>query len=218
MQSLINQPDFQRWIEQSLERQENILATSNQGTILLFRGDGLELIIKAAMGSGLVLKARKKTLLREYAAYQRMDGLKGVPECYGLIGGEYLAIEHIRGAPYRHASWNDRDQWFVEFFEILRSFHARGVSHGDLKSKSNIMVTEDQKPCVIDFGTAILLKQGFHPLNKRFFEYGKRLDFNAWVKHKYHGSYNDVSEEDRALLDYSAIESLIRKYREMRMS
>ena len=46
------------------------------------------------------------------------------------------------------------------------------------------------------------------------FEYLKRLDINAWVKHKYHGRYEDVSEEDARLLDYSAFENLLRRYRQ----
>jgi hypothetical protein len=82
-----------------------------------------------------------------------------------------------------------------------------------LKSKSNMIVGKDQKPYVIDFGTTFLHKDGFHPINNRFFEYGKRLDINAWVKHKYHGRYKNASEEDRELLDYSKLEYVVRKLR-----
>ena len=211
MKHLIKQPDFRQWIEHSLQQQENILAVSNQGTVLHYRGNGLDLVVKTAMGSGLVLKVRQKTLLREFEAYRRMDGLRGVPECYGLLGGRYLVVEFIRGTPYRQANWTDRANWFRDFLEILQSIHERGVSHGDLKSKPNILVTEDEKPCVIDFGTAFLHKPGFHPLNNWFFEYGKRLDINAWVKHKYHGRYADAVEEDRQLLNYGRIEYIVRK-------
>ncbi len=211
MKKLINQPEFRQWIQRSLQQQENILAVSNQGTVLHYRGNGLDLVVKTAMGRGLVLKVRQKTLLREFEAYRRMDGLRGVPECYGLLGGRYLVIEFIRGTPYRQANWADRANWFRDFLEILQSIHERGVSHGDLKSKSNILVTGDEKPCVIDFGTAFLHRSGFHPLNNWFFEYGKLLDVNAWVKHKYHGRYADASEEDRQLLNYSRIEYIARK-------
>ena len=211
MKELITQPHFRHWIEQSLSAQENILAVSNQGTILLYQHDGFELIIKTAMGKGLLLRARQKTLKREFAAYQRMHDLQGVPACYGLVDGQHLVLEYVHGTPYRQAEWVDRDQWFVEFLELLRSIHGRGVSHGDLKSKGNIMVTEDQKPCVIDFGTAFLLRPGFHPVNNWFFEYGKRLDINSWVKHKYHGYYSNASEEDRLLLNYGRIEYIARK-------
>ncbi len=211
MKHLIKQPEFRQWIQRSLLHQENILAVSNQGTLLHYQYDGLDLIVKTAMGKGLVLKTRQKTLLREFGAYKRMEGLRGVPECYGLLDGRYLVIEFIRGTPYRQAEWSDRERWFADFLEILQSIHDRGVSHGDLKSKSNIFVTEDEKPCIIDFGTTFLHKPGFRPLNNWLFKYGKRLDINAWVKHKYHGRYADASEEDRELLNYGRIEYIARK-------
>ena len=212
MKKLINQPEFREWIERSLAQRENILAVSNQGTILHYQHDGLDLIVKTAMGRGLVRKARERTLIREHQAYLRMDGLAGVPQCYGMIDGHYLVIEFIRGVPYRQAAWANRDRWFEEFLAVLRSIHERGVSHGDLKSKSNIMVTADEKPCVIDFGTAFVLKAGFHPVNNWLFEHGKRMDINAWVKHKYHGRYENISGEDLDLLDYSVVEYFARKF------
>lgn len=201
-----------QWIERSLERGENVLAVSNQGTLLHYRHEGRDLVVKSAMGSGLARRIRERTLLREFAAYQRMEGLQGVPACLGMIDGQYLVLEFVHGKPYREATWTDRDRWFVELLAVIRSFHERGVSHGDLKSKSNIMVTEDEKPCVIDFGTAFVRRQGFHPVNNWLFDHGKRLDINAWVKHKYDGRYQDISGKDLELLDYSRIEYLVRKF------
>ena len=212
MKKLINQPEFKEWIERSLAQRENILAVSNQGTILHYQNDGLDLIVKTAMGRGLARKAREKTLIREHQAYLRMGGLAGVPQCYGMIDGHYLVIEFIHGVPYRQAAWVNRDRWFEEFLAVLRSIHEQGVSHGDLKSKSNIMVTADEKPCVIDFGTAFVKKPGFHPVNNWLFEHGKRMDINAWVKHKYHGRYENIAGEDLELLDYSVIEYFARKF------
>ena len=203
--------ELRPWVRRSLLHGENILATSNQGTILLFRGEERSLIVKAAMGRGLVRKAREKTLLREYAAYQRLAGVGGVPVCYGLLDGHYLLLEHIEGTPFREARWRDRDQWFADLLEVLRDIHGRGVSHGDLKSKANLLVTRDERPCVIDFGTAFIHQPGFHPVNNWMFETSKRLDINAWVKHKYHGFYNHASPADRQLLDYGWLEVLARK-------
>ena len=211
MSDCIDKPAFRQWIETSLAQRQNIMAVSNQGTILHYREDGLDLVVKSAMGRGLVRTVRERTLLREYQAYQRMQGLQGVPRCLGLVGSHYLVLEFIRGTPYREATWTDRDRWFNELLAVLRSFHERGVSHGDLKSKSNILVTDDGKPCVIDFGTAFVRKPGFHPLNNRLFEHGCRMDINAWVKHKYHGRYEDIEGADLDLLDYSTIEYWVRK-------
>lgn len=212
MKKLINQPEFKEWIERSLAQRENILAISNQGTILHYHNDGLDLIVKTAMGGGLLRKTRERTLRREYQAYLRMDGLAGVPQCHGMIDEQYLVIEYVHGTPYRQANWVDRGRWFEEFLVVLRSIHQRGVSHGDLKSKSNIMVTRDEKPCIIDFGTAFVYKPGLHPLNNWFFKYGKRMDINAWVKHKYHGRYENIEGEDLELLDYSTVEYYVRKF------
>jgi len=204
---------LEQWIESNLASGSNILATSNQGIVLLFEGDGLKLVIKSAMGRGPVRKARQATLEREYAAYQRLKGVEGVPACYGLLAKRYLLMEFIEGTAYRHGTWQDRDQWFTELLAVIQAFHARGVSHGDLKSKTNMIVGNDQKPYIIDFGTTFLFQDGFHPINNHLFEYGKRLDINAWVKHKYHGRYKNASEEDRELLNYSKLEWLVRKLR-----
>ena len=211
MSDCISKPAFRQWIETSLAQRQNIMAVSNQGTILHYREDGLDLVVKSAMGRGLVRAVRERTLLREHQAYQRMRGLQGVPRCLGLVDGHYLVLEFIRGTPYREATWTDRERWFNDLLAVLRSFHERGVSHGDLKSKSNILVTDDGKPCVIDFGTAFVHKPGFHPLNNRLFDHGCRMDINAWVKHKYHGRYENIEGADLDLLDYSAIEYWVRK-------
>ena len=92
MKSLINRPEFRQWIESSLDRQENVLAVSNQGTILHYREDGLDLIVKTAMGRGAVRALRQRTLLREYEAYRRLEGVNGVPRCHGLVAGRYLVL------------------------------------------------------------------------------------------------------------------------------
>jgi len=213
VQSLESDSDLARWASRSLERGENVLARSNQGTLLKFSGDGTELLLKCPMGEGLLFKARRRTLLREYEAYRMMDGLAGIPECFGLVDGQYLAIEWVKGVPYREAMFADRDRWFEEFLEVIRGCHGRGVSHGDLKTKSNILVTEDERVCIVDFGTAFVHKPGLHPVNNWLFEFGKRLDLNAWVKHKNYGRYEDASAADREVLRYGWIEKLVRRAR-----
>lgn len=201
------------WVEHSLKSRTHILATSNQGTVLHYQDDGLDLVIKTAMGKGAVLHARRTTLQREAKAYELLAGVEGVPRSYGLVCGRYLALEHVNGVPYRDAEIPDRDVWFGSLLATIRACHERGVAHGDLKSKSNLMVREDGSPCIIDFGTTVVFRPGFHPFNHQLFSYLKQLDLNAWVKHKYRGRYEDASNEDRALLKYSLFESLLRKYR-----
>ncbi len=217
MRALLENPEFEadfiHWIETSLRTGENYLATSNQGTLLLYRQDGHECVVKAAMGKALVYQARLATLRREYQAYQKMQGVANIPQCFGFLQQQYLVMEYIHGSPYREAVWEDRDKWFTEFRQTIEAFHQCGLSHGDLKSKSNIIVTTDQKPCVIDFGTAIIHKPGFHPINHTLFKFSQRIDRNAWVKHKYHGDYNAAIAADENWLEYSKLESVLRRFR-----
>jgi len=217
MQELINNPESKQqliaWIEDSLKSGKHLLATSNQGTLLLFQQNGKQCVIKAAMGKTAVYKARLATLRREYQAYQKIKGVKNTPLCYGFLARKYLILEYIEGCPYRQANWDDREQWFSQFKQTLSEIHQRGVAHGDLKSKSNIIVTSEQRPCIIDFGTAIIYKPGWHPINHWLFNFACRIDRNAWVKHKYYGNYAAASETDSQLLQYSFLEKILRKTR-----
>ncbi len=209
--SMPPEDQLRNWIRQSLEQQQNILATSNQGTILLFQQDGSNLIIKTAMGRGLLLWIRQKTLRREYAAYRQLAGVAGIPVCFGFLDQRYLLLEQVHGRPYRDAVIRDREQFFDQLLIILRAIHGRKVAHGDLKSKGNLLVTDQQQPCVIDFGTSFRLKSAFHPINNWFFRTARRLDLNAWVKHKYEGHYSKASKADAELLHYSWLEILVRR-------
>jgi len=210
--SLPPENQLRNWIRQSLDQRQNILATSNQGTILLYQQDGQSLIIKTAMGRGPMLWIRQKTLRREYAAYRQLQGVAGIPLCYGFLDQRYLLLELVRGQPYRDANIQNREQFFARLLEILQAIHAHQVAHGDLKSKGNLLVTDQQQPCVIDFGTSFRLKSVWHPINNWFFRTARRLDLNAWVKHKYLGHYGNASAEDAELLHYSWLEILVRKF------
>ena len=158
-------------------------------------------------------RLRRKTLQREAGAYRKLAGVPGVPSCYGMVDDRYLVLEFVRGVHYRDAEIPDREGWFSKLLETIMACHQRGVAHGDLKSKSNLMVRESGAPCIIDFGTTVVYRPGFHPFNHRMFAYLKQLDLNAWVKHKYRGRYEEASEQDRKLLNYSLFEALLRKYR-----
>lgn len=206
-------PDLSTWVVASLESDNNILATSNQGTLLLYQQSGLECVIKTAMGTGTLRRARQATLQREANAYARLDGLWGIPRCLGMVDERYLVLEYIAGTTYRDAVIDDRQAWFDRLLGIIQGFHERGVAHGDLKSKSNLMMRDTGEPCVIDFGTTVMQRDGFHPIANRLFRYARQLDLNAWVKHKYQGRYEDASPSDKALLDYSALEKWLRQRR-----
>jgi hypothetical protein len=186
-----------------------VVAESNQGTIVRVRRGDLDLAVKTPRGRGIAWRARRFSLRREFRAYRRIEGVAGFPRCLGLFGGCHLAIEYVDGALLRHATPSDPEAFFRELREAIEAMHARGVAHGDLKSRQNVMVASDGRPVIIDLGTAIVRKPGWHPLNHWLFDYLRQIDLNGWVKLKY-GSYDRVDELDRHLVRRSRIERLNR--------
>lgn len=170
-----------------------------QGTLHLLRGFDPPMIVKCAAGRGPARWLRAAMIRREYGIYQHLAGISGIPRCFGLIPGPGLVLEFVEGVPRRGAEIVDREAFFAELLDIVRTIHARGVAHGDLAKRSNILVVDKRRPAVIDFGMALVRKQGFAPLHQAVFNLLIRLDINQWVKIKYDRRLDLASAEDLAL-------------------
>jgi len=207
------------WVQQQLECAKTPWQSGHQGQLLRYcRGDW-DLVIKCPHGRGIRGWWSRFSLRREHAAYERLAGIAGIPHCYGLLPGGYLVLEFIESSAFRGADIADRDAWFARLMAIIDTCHDRGVAHGDLKRKANLMLDAQGQAVVVDFGTAWLKKTGFAPLNHAIFRYLARTDINACIKHKYHGRYDQVQAADAQRLRYSRLERWIsswRKWRERR--
>jgi predicted Ser/Thr protein kinase len=204
-----------------------LLSTGNQGVVYKIQPDsallddpGVDscahdekfLVVKQVMGSPLSRKLRRLMLRREYDIYRSLEGITGIPRCFGLTTNNQLLLEYIDGRPLRLSQneLRDRDLFFSALRDLIFAMHRAGVAHMDLKRKENILVTSDGLPALIDFGSAVKLKQEAGALNRRIFELACRIDFNAWVKHKYLGRYGDISLEDEQFFRPTLVERLAR--------
>ena len=178
--------------------------------IYRLHADDRELAVKTAAGRGPLLAVNRHALRREYQAYLRLEGLAGIPVCHGLVEDRFLVLDLIDARPFRDSRIGP--EFFDQLLQTIRAMHARGVAHGDLKRKSNLMVDTGGKPVLLDFGAATLLRNGRHPINRRLFEFMRQTDLNAWVKLKY-GGYKGVSDADRALLRRSWLERVLSRRR-----
>lgn len=172
------------------------------------------LIVKEAMGAAVVRAFRRWMIRREYRVYQRLEGVDGVPRCFGLHE-DRLLLEFIGGDPLRLSAGEleDRDRFFAALLQILQAIHRAGVAHSDMKRKDNILVTPDGLPCLIDFGSAVLRREGAGSWRNWIFRQACQIDLNAWVKHKYLARYEKISAADARFYDPTLVERVSRPVR-----
>jgi predicted Ser/Thr protein kinase len=163
---------------------ETLLSSGYQGTVYLLEENGRRYVVKRPSGTLLSGWARRAMLRREYAAYRRLEGIPGVPACFGLGPDGELKLEFVDGESLRHAGYAlpDKTAFFARFFELVQAIHAAGVAHADMKRKDNILVDDAGQPWLIDFGSAVLANADGRGWA---FRQACRMDLNAWFKIKY---------------------------------
>jgi predicted Ser/Thr protein kinase len=174
------------------------------------------LVVKEAMGTAPVRAFRRWMIRREYSVYRRLEGVAGVPRCFGLHE-DRLLLEFVEGHPLKLSAGEleDRERFFASLLEILHGIHRAGVAHSDLKRKENILVTPAGMPCLIDFGSALVRHDGGRPWRNWAFRQACQIDLNAWVKHKYLARYDDVSGADARLYAPTPLERIARPLRRL---
>jgi predicted Ser/Thr protein kinase len=196
---------------------EQFLSRGYQGVVSLRDTDAGQVVVKQAMGRGLVLWLRRMMLRREFAAYQRLANVPGVPRCLGMEADRRLLLEFLEGEPFREtaAALTDRQRFFSELLGSILALHAAGVAHADLKRRGNILISPAGSPVLLDFGSAVLQSKHGGWLNGMLFRQVCRMDLNAWVKLKYRRRYDLISAEDRAYYHPTRIEAIARSVRRL---
>jgi predicted Ser/Thr protein kinase len=206
----VTESELIQWVRESIKTRSNILSQGYQGHVYLYENKGQRLIIKTPIGRGLGRLIRQAMLRNEYRVYSRLSGVPGIPRCYGLLDSSYLVLEFVDGIPVYKAEIIDRRVFFESLLSLIKQLHKAGVAHADLKKKDNLLVVEGRTPCIIDFGVAIVRKPGLVLLNHYLYNIARKFDFNAWVKLKYQGKYEDISDQDRKYFNRTVIEKVSR--------
>ena len=153
-----------------------------------------EVYIADRNGSKIVLKDFQKvpmlirlfygrySLNREAKSYAWLEGVSGIPQCFGFEGRDVLLLEYIKGQPLsRFKRGKVPESVFVKLGKIISSIHARGVANGDLH-RSNVLLTSDWDVYLVDFASAFFTynadKPGF------LFRGIKSLDLHALERMK----------------------------------
>lgn len=190
------QDGLRSFLNDEQRRAQALISAGYQGAAYLYEQDGHKLVVKEAAGGFFSGWFHRRMLRREANAYQLMQGVAGVPHSPGMLDNRYLLLEYIDGESFMQARHHlsDSEAFFSRLRQIISDFHAVGVAHGDLKRKDNTLVTADERPFVIDFGTALTRTGGL--FDRLFFRLVRRLDNHAWIKNKYDGDYDAISAAD----------------------
>lgn len=190
----------------------------HQGIAFKVLIDGQSFLIKRTNKIGVFTRRVSEHFIQhEYKIYQRLEGIAGIPKCYGLSDDGSLILEYIDGDSYREKEYTleNRDQFFVDLLALILSIHEVGVSHGDLKRKDNILIGEKNQPYLIDFGAAMSLNSKNQFIKRWLYNFSKQTDLNAWIKHKYFRQYDEITKDDLTYYSSSKLDKLIRLTRKL---
>lgn len=207
---------LEHWLRNEIDASPGkLLGQGYQAAVHVHQSPVGAIVIKQAHETALHGLLTRRSLRHEHAVYERLEGIAGIPRCYGLIDGRYLALEYIDGCSFRHYDLapERRDGFFDRLLETLRSMHRAGVAHGDLKRKDNLLVGPDERPYVIDFGIACLRAETAPFWNRWLFELLRQTDYNAWIKLKYGRDARELATEDAPLYRPLWIERVARGVR-----
>lgn len=143
----------------------------HQGITFKMIVDGQSFLIKKTNKVGPIARGISKSFIQhEYNIYQKLEGITGIPKCYGLTDDGCLILEFIEGDSYRKKEHilENRDQFFSHLLSLILSIHDAGVTHGDLKRKDNILIGDKNQPYLIDFGTAMTISSKINALSAGF--------------------------------------------------
>lgn len=89
---------------------------------------------------------------RETRALIGLQLLHSVPSLISRPDRRSILMEHIDGVQVVRS---DKDSGWQEFFEellqLIREMHELGVAHCDLRSPTNVLITKEGKPALVDF-------------------------------------------------------------------
>ncbi len=129
--------------------------------LLVRRGDLPPLVVKDwSQRSAVVRRVLAPWLIRhELAMLERARGLPGLPRPEGRIDALAFALEYVGGAALRRRRYGRSlpNAFFVALEGILEGLRQRGLLYTDLRSPSNIMVTETAAPALVDLGSALAI-------------------------------------------------------------
>ena len=131
----------------------------------IYEVDGEKLVLKDYSGKAWVWRVLvgRLSIRQEIQALKALDGVEGVPAFRGQPDADSLAMSFASARPATPPDPMVRGNraFFDEIERIVAKMHRRGVVHLDFKHRSNLLVSDDCRPVLIDFASAFCFRQSW---------------------------------------------------------
>jgi len=151
---------------------------------------------------------------REVRTLRHLDGAPGVPRFYGKVDALAFTMEYIEGTPLDRFSLGElAPEVFPRVQAAIDAIHARGVSHGDLKRRSNLLLTPGGEIYLIDFAAATIGGNRFRPFANWLQKQMAQIDDKSMPRLKKFVAPELLTEQDITRLENpTKLERLARKF------
>jgi hypothetical protein len=122
---------------------------------------------------------------REAKALTRLKDLEGVPVLVSRPDRRSLLMEHLPGVQVvrygGNAAW---PEYFVHLSGLISDMHDIGVAHCDLRSPTNVLVADGNRPVLVDFAACFCRGSRINFIANPLFRQFVRVDRSAEIKLK----------------------------------
>jgi len=132
---------------------------------------------------------------REIKVLRWLDGARGIPKYLGRIDRYAFAMQFIEGKPIANFHKGELGQdTFDKIQAAIDAMHERGVAHGDIKRRSNLIMDKQGEIWIIDFAASII---GRNPLTKKLMVMLSEVDNKSVPRLKKFVAPELMTEEDK---------------------
>jgi len=136
---------------------------------------------------------------REVRALQYLSGTPGVPRFVARVDRFAFAMQYIEGTPLSTLHKGEvAPEVFPRIAQSIEAMHARGVAHGDIKRRSNLLLAPDGQIWIIDFAASVVARG---PLSTRLMQAVARVDDKSLPRLKKAVAPELLTPEDQWKLD-----------------
>ena len=145
--------------------------------------DGRQVLVKdfASRPFWFRMLLGRRLLQHEFRVLSRLVGVHGVPQVYGLVDQDAVAMEYIDCcSPFRARREVTEEEipppvFFERLKRVLQQIHEHGIAHGDIRRR-NVLRGPDEMPYVIDFASAVRTRGPFGLARRWLFNATRAVD------------------------------------------